>query len=334
MTKIREGNAMKLPRRQFLHLAAAAAALPTLSRTAIAQTYPTQPVRIIVGFAAGSGSDILARLMAQWLTERLGQPIVIENRAGAGGNVGTEAVVKAAPDGYTLLKVVPANTVNDTLYDKLSFNFIRDIAPVAGMVRVPYVLVLNQSVPVTTVPELIAYAKANPGKLNFASAGVGTGIHMSGELFKLMAGVNMVHVPYRGAGNAMTDLIGGQVQLMFDTTQASIPHIKAGKVRALAVTTAARSELLPDLPTIGDFVPGYEASGSFGFGAPRNTPAEIIEKLNREINAVLADPKVKARIAELGGEPLAGSAAVYGRLLAEESEKWGKVVRAANIKVE
>jgi tripartite-type tricarboxylate transporter receptor subunit TctC len=334
MTKIREGNAMKLPRRQFLHLAAAAAALPTLSRTAIAQTYPTQPVRIIVGFAAGSGSDILARLMAQWLTERLGQPIVIENRAGAGGNVGTEAVVKAAPDGYTLLKVVPANTVNDTLYDKLSFNFIRDIAPVAGMVRVPYVLVLNQSVPVATVPEIIAYAKANPGKLNFASAGVGTGIHMSGELFKLMAGVNMVHVPYRGAGNAMTDLIGGQVQLMFDTTQASIPHIKAGKVRALAVTTAARSELLPDLPTIGDFVPGYEASGSFGFGAPRNTPAEIIEKLNREINAVLADPKVKARIAELGGEPLAGSAAVYGRLLAEESEKWGKVVRAANIKVE
>ena len=315
---------MKLPRRQFLHLAAGAAALPTLSRTANAQAYPTQPVRIIVGFAAGSGSDILARLMAQWLTERLGQPIVIENRPGAGGNVGTEAVVKAPPDGYTLLKVVPANTVNDTLYDKLSFNFIRDIAPVAGMVRVPYVLVVNQSVPVTTVPELIAYAKANPGKLNFASAGVGTGIHMSGELFKMMAGVNMVHVPYRGAGNAMTDLIGGQVQLMFDTTQASIPHIKAGKVRALAVTTAARSELLPDLPTIGDFVPGYEASGSFGFGAPRNTPAEIVEKLNREINAVLADPKAKARIAELGGEPLAGSPAAYGRLLAEEIRKVGQ----------
>ena len=270
-------------------------------------------MRIIVGFAAGSGSDILARLMAQWLTERLGQPIIIENRPGAGGNVGTEAVVKAPPDGYTLLKVVPANTVNDTLYDKLTFNFIRDIAPVAGMVRVPYVLVVNPSLPVTTVPEFIAYAKANPGKLNFASAGVGTGIHMSGELFKLMAGVNMVHVPYRGAGNAMTDLIGGQVQLMFDTTQASIPHIKAGKVRALAVTTAARSELLPDLPTIGDFVPGYEASGSFGFGAPRNTPAEIVEKLNREINAVLADPKAKARIAELGGEPLAGSPAAYGR---------------------
>jgi tripartite-type tricarboxylate transporter receptor subunit TctC len=325
---------MKLPRRRFLHLAAGAAALPVLSRPANAQAYPTQPVRIIVGFAAGSGSDILARLMAQWLTERLGQPIVIENRAGAGGNVGTEAVVKAAPDGYTLLKVVPANTVNDTLYDKLPFNFIRDIAPVAGMVRVPYVLVVNQSVPVTTVPEFIAYAKANPGKLNFASAGVGTGIHMSGELFKIMAGVNMTHVPYRGAGNAMTDLIGGQVQLMFDTTQASIPHIKAGKVRALAVTTAARSELLPDLPTIGDFVAGYEASGSFGFGAPRNTPAEIVGRLNREINAVLVEPKAKARIAELGGEPLIGSPAAYGRMLAEESEKWGKVVRAANIKVE
>ncbi len=325
---------MKLPRRQFLHLAAGAAALPTLSWAASAQAYPTQPVRIIVGFAAGSGSDILARLMAQWLTERLGQPILVENRPGAGGNVGTEAVVKAPPDGYTLLKVVPANTVNDTLYDKLSFNFIRDIAPVAGMVRVPYVLVVNQSVPITTVPEFIAHAKTNPGKLNFASAGVGTGIHMSGELFKMMAGVNMVHVPYRGAGNAMIDLIGGQVQLMFDTTQASIPHIKAGKVRALAVTTAARSELLPDLPTIGDFVPGYEASGLFGFGAPRNTPAEIVEKLNREINAVLADPKVKARIAELGGEVLTGPPAAYGRLLAEESEKWGKVVRAAKIKVE
>jgi tripartite-type tricarboxylate transporter receptor subunit TctC len=324
----------KLPRRQFLQSAAGAAALSMLPHAANAQAYPTQPVRIIVAFAAGSGSDILARLMAQWLTERLGQQFIVENRAGAGGNVGTEAVVKAAPDGYTLLKVVPANTVNDTLSDKLPFNFIRDIAPVAGMVRVPYVLVVNQALPVTTVLEFIAYAKANPGKLNFGSAGVGTGIHMSGELFKMMAGVNMVHVPYRGAGLAMTDLIGGQVQLMFDTTQASIPHIKAGKVRALAVTTAARSELLPELPTIGEFVPGYESSGSFGFGAPRNTPAAIVEKLNREINAVLADPKTKARIAELGGEPLAGSPAAYARLLAEEAEKWGKVVRAANIKVE
>jgi tripartite-type tricarboxylate transporter receptor subunit TctC len=325
---------MKLPRRRFLHLSAGAVALPTLPGIAYAQSYPTQPVRIIVGFAAGSGSDILARLMAQWLTERLGQQVIIENRAGAGGNVGTEAVVKAPPDGYTLLKVVPANTVNDTLYDKLAFNFIRDIAPVAGMVRVPYVVVVNPSLPVTTVPELIAYAKANPGKLNFASAGVGTGIHMSGELFKMMAGVDMVHVPYRGAGNAMTDLIGGAVQLMFDTSQASIPHIKAGKVRALAVSTAARSQLLPDLPTVGDFVPGYEASGSFGFGAPRSTPAGIIDKLNREINAVLADPKARARIAELGGEPLAGSPSAYGALLAEEAEKWGRVVRAANIRVE
>ena len=324
----------RLLRRQFLQLAAGAAALSTLSRTASAQTYPTQPVRIIVGFAAGSGSDILARLMSQWLAERLGQSVIIENRPGAGGNVGTEAVVKATPDGYTLLKVVPANTVNDTLYQNLPFNFIRDIAPVAGMVRVPYVLVVNPSVPFNSVPELIAYAKANPGKLNFASAGVGTGIHMSGELFKMMAGVNMVHVPYRGAGNAMTDLIGGQVQLMFDTTQASIPHIKANKVRALAVTTAARSELLPDLPTVGQFVPGYEASGSFGFGAPRSTPAAIVEKLNKEINAVLADSKVKVRIAELGGAVLTGSPVEYGKLLAEESEKWGKVVRAANIKVE
>ena len=323
---------MNLPRRKFLHLAAgAAAALPAASRIAWAETYPTRPVRIMVAFAAGSGSDILARLMAQWLSERLGQQFVIENRAGAGGNVGTEAVVKAPPDGYTLLKVVPANTVNDTLYDKLGFNFIRDIEPVAGMARVPYVLVVNPSLPVKTVPEFIAYAKANPGKLNFASAGVGTGIHMSGELFKMMTGVHMVHVPYRGAGNAMTDLIGGQVQLMFDTTQASIPHIRAGKVRALAVTTAVRSPELPDLPPIGDFVPGYEASGSFGFGAPRGTPAEVVEKLNREINAILADPKAKARIAELGGEPLTGSPAVYGRLLAEETEKWRKVIRAGNI---
>ena len=291
-------------------------------------------MRLIVPFPPGGGTDLFGRLIGQWFSDRLGQPFVIENRPGAGANIGTEAVVKAAPDGYTLLLISAANTINATLYERLNFNFIRDIAPVAGMVRVPYVLVVNPSVPAATVPEFIAYAKANPGKLNFASAGVGTGIHMSGELFKIMAGVNMVHVPYRGAGNAMTDLIGGQVQLMFDTTQASIPHIRAGKVRALAVTTAARSELLPELPTIGDFVPGYEASGSFGFGAPRTTPAEIIDKLNREINAVLADPKAKARIAELGGEPLAGPPAAYGRLLAEEAEKWGKVVRAANIKVE
>ena len=262
---------MKLPRRQFLHLAAGAAVLPTLSRTANAQAYPTQPVRIIVGFAAGSGSDILARLMAQWLTERLGQPIIIENRAGAGGNVGTEAVVKAPPDGYTLLQGGSGEHRQQHALRQAELQFPSRHRAGRRHGRVPYVLVVNQSVPVKTVPEFIAYAKANPGKLNFASAGVGTGIHMSGELFKMMAGVNMVHVPYRGAGNAMTDLIGGQVQLMFDTTAASIPHIKAGKVRALAVTTAARSALLPDLPTIGDFVPGYEASGPFGFGAPRRT---------------------------------------------------------------
>jgi tripartite-type tricarboxylate transporter receptor subunit TctC len=327
---------MTFARRRFLHFAVGAAALSVLPSLAHGQgqVYPSQPVRIVVGFAAGSGSDILARLMAQWLTERIGQPVIVENRPGGGGNIGTEMVVKAPADGYTLIKVVPANTVNVTLYQNLSFNFIRDIAPVAGMVRVPYVLVVNPSLPVNTVPELIAYAKANPGKLNFASAGVGTGIHMSGELFKLLTGVNMVHVPYRGAGLAMTDLIGGQVQLMFDTTQVSIPQIKAGKVRPLAVTTATRSELLPDLPTVGDAVPGYESTGLFGFGAPKSTPAEIIDKLNREINAALADPKARARIAELGGEVFVGSPAAYGRVLADEAEKWGRVVRAANIKVE
>jgi tripartite-type tricarboxylate transporter receptor subunit TctC len=325
---------MKLPRRRFLQLTAGALALPAVSRSAVAQAYPSQPVRIIVGFAPGSGSDIFARLMAQWLSERLGQSVLIENRPGAGGNIGTEAVVKAPPDGYTLLQWVPANAVNNSLYDKLSFNFLRDIAPVAGTARAPYVVVVNPELPVKTVPELIAHAKANPGKLNFASAGVGTGIHMAGELFKMMTGVNMVHVPYRGAAGAMTDLIGGQVQLMFDTTAASIPHIKGGKVRALAVTTTARSPLLPDLPTVADFVPGYEASGPFGLGAPKDTPPAILEKLNREINAVLADPKVKARLAELGSEPLTGSPAEIGRMLASETEKWAKVIKAANIKVE
>ena len=325
---------MKLRRRRFLQLAAGAAALPALSRTALAQAYPSQPVRLIVGFAPGSGSDIFARLMGQWLSERLGQSIIIENRPGGGGNIGTEAVVKAPPDGYTLLQWVPANAVNNSLYEKLSFNFLRDIAPVAGTARSPYVVVVNPNLPVKTIPELVAHAKANPGKLNFASAGVGTGIHMAGELFKLMTGVNMVHVAYRGAGNAMTDLIGGQVQLMFDTTAASIPHIKGGKVRALAVTTATRSALLPELPTVGDFVPGYEASGPFGLGAPKDTPPAIIDKLNREINAVLADPKVKARLAELGSEPLTGSPAEIGKMLAGETEKWAKVIKAANIKVE
>jgi tripartite-type tricarboxylate transporter receptor subunit TctC len=291
-------------------------------------------VRILVGFAAGSGSDIFARLMAQWLSERIGQTVLVENRPGGGGNIGTESVVRAAPDGYTLLQWVPANMVNNTLYQNLGFNFLRDIAPVAGTARTPYVLVVNNDLPVKSVPEFIAHAKANPGKLNFASAGVGTGIHMAGEQFKMMAGVDMVHVAYRGAGNAMTDLIGGQVQCMFDTMAASIPHIRAGKIRALAVTTAARSTLLPDLPTVADFVAGYEASGPFGLGAPKDTPPAILEKLNREINAVLADPKVKARLADLGSEPLTGSPVEIGRMLANETEKWAKVIRAANIKVE
>jgi len=325
---------MKLLRRNFLKLTAGAVALPAVSRTAWAQAYPSQPIRIIVAFAAGSGSDIFARLMAQWLSERIGQTVMVENRPGGGGNIGTEAAVKSPPDGYTLLQWVPGNMVNNTLYQNLNFNFLRDIAPVAGTARAPYVLVVNNDLPVKTVPEFIAHAKANPGKLNFASAGVGTGIHMAGEQFKIMACVEMVHVPYRGAAGAMTDLIGGQVQLMFDTTAASIPHIKGGKIRALAVTTAARSALLPDLPIVADFVPGYEASGPFGLGAPKGTPQPVIDKLNREINAVLADPKVKARLAELGSEPLTGSPAEIGKLLANETEKWAKVVRAANIKVE
>ena len=324
-----------MKRRQFLQLTAAALAAPALSRSAFAQAYPSQPIRIIVGFAAGSGSDIFARLMAQWLSERLnGHTVLVENRAGGGGNVGTESVVRATPDGYTLLQWVPGNMVNNTLYQNLNFNFLRDIAPVAGTARTPYVVVVNNDQPVKTIPELIAYAKANPDKLNFASAGVGTGIHMSGELFKMMTGVDMVHVAYRGAGNAMTDLIGGQVQLMFDTMAASIPHIKAGKIRALAITTAARSSLLPDLPTVAESVPGYESIGPFGLGAPKETPPAVLEKLNKEINAVLADPKVKARLAELGSEPLTGSPADIGRMLAAETEKWAKVIKAANIKVE
>jgi tripartite-type tricarboxylate transporter receptor subunit TctC len=324
---------MEIIRRRFLRLAAGAAALPVASHTAFAQAYPAQPVRIIVGFAPGSGSDIYARLMAQWLSERMGQTFLIENRPGAGGNIGTEAAAKSPPDGYTLLQTVPAHAVNDTLYDKLSVNFLRDLVPVGGTARVPFVLEVNLSVPVTTVPEFIAYAKANPGKLNFASPGIGTGIHMAGELFKLMTGVNIVHVPYRGAAGAMTDLIGGQVQVMFDTMAASIPHIKAGKVRPLAVTTAGRSALLPDLPTVGDFVPGYEASGPFGLAAPKDTPPEIVARINREMNAVLADPKVKARLADLGSDALTGSPAEFTKLMADETEKWAKVIRTANIKV-
>jgi tripartite-type tricarboxylate transporter receptor subunit TctC len=324
---------MKLPhRRRFLHLAAGAAALPAVPRIARAQAYPTRPVRLIVGFPAGGPSDILARLIGQWLSERLGQPVIIDNRPGAGSNIATEAVVRAPPDGYTLLLVAPANVVNATLYDKLNFNFIRDIAPVAGMIRVANVMEVNPSFLAKTVPDFIAYAKANPGKVNMASSGSGSSLHMSGALFMMMTGVNMVHVPYRGSAPALTDLLGGQVQVMFDTTPASIEYIRAGRLRPLAVTTATRSEVLPDIPTVGDFVPGYEASSLFGVGVPKNTPAEIIDRLNREINAGVADPKMKRRLADLGGTVLAGSSADFAKIIAEETEKWAKVVKFSGAK--
>jgi tripartite-type tricarboxylate transporter receptor subunit TctC len=322
---------MKLPRRTFLHLAAGASALPVMSRITWAQAYPTRPVRIIVPFAPAGSTDIVARLMGQWLSERLGQQFVIENRPGGGGNIGTEAVVRASPDGYTLLMVGGWNAINATLYDKLSFNFIRDIAPVAGISREPYVIAVHPSVPAKTVPEFIAYANANPGRVNMASGGTGAPSHVSGELFKMMAGVNMVHVPYRGAAPALADLLAGQVQVYFAPTAASIEYIRAGKLRALAVTTATRSEALPDLPTVGEFVPGYETSLWLGLGAPKNTPAEIVEKLNKEINAGLGDSQMKARLAGLGAAALPGSPADFGKLIAEETEKWGKVVKFAGI---
>jgi tripartite-type tricarboxylate transporter receptor subunit TctC len=325
---------MKLPRRRFLHLAAGAAALPALSRIARGQTYPTRPVRLIVGFPAGGSLDIVARLIGSWLSERLGQPFVIENRLGAGGNIGTEAVVRAAPDGYTLLLAFAGNAINATLYDKLNFNFIRDIVPVASIDRVPQVMEVNPSFPASTVPEFIAYAKTNPGKVNMASAGNGTPGHVAGELFKVMSGVNMVHVPYRGNPPAFIDLLGGQVQVMFADMTASIEYIRTGKVRALAVTTAVRSVALPDTPTVSDFLPGYETSLWLGIGAPKGTPAEIVDKLNKEINAGLADPKMKARFADLGGLLMPGSPTEFGKFIAEETEKWGKVIRAANIKPE
>jgi tripartite-type tricarboxylate transporter receptor subunit TctC len=325
---------MKLPRRNFLHLAVGAAALPAVSRIARAQAYPTRPVRLIVPIAPGGATDILARLIGQWLSERLGQPFIIDNRPGAGSNVGTEAVVRAPADGYTLLLCSVTDAINATLYDKLNFNFIRDIAPVAGFIRGTHVLVVNPSVPAKTVPEFIAHAKANPRQLNMASAGTGTGVHIAGELFKMMAGVDMVHVPYRGGGPALNDLLGGQVQVMFPTSVASIEHIRAGRLRALAVTASTRSDQLLDIPTVAEFVPGYEATVWFGIGAPRNTPAEIVDKLNKEINAGLVDPKFKARLADLGGTVLAGSPADFGKLIAAETEKWGKVIRAANIKPE
>src|SRR5262245_43522910 len=326
---------MKLPhRRQFLHLAAGAAALPAASRIAKAQAYPSRPVRIIIGFSAGGPIDILARLIGQWLSERLGQPFVIESRPGAGSNIATEAVAHAPADGYTLLGVTSANTINTTLYDKLNFNFIRDVAPVAGIIRVPQVIEVHPSVPVMTVPEFIAYAKSNPNKLNMASAGNGTVQHVAGELFKVMTGVAMQHVPYRGQAPALVDLLGGQAQVMFDTVPASMQYLKSGKLRPLAVTTATRAEALPELPTVADFVPGYESSAIYGIAAPRNTPTENVDKLNREINAALADPKMKARLADLGGTMLAGSAAEFGKLISEETNKWAKVIKFAGIKAD
>jgi tripartite-type tricarboxylate transporter receptor subunit TctC len=325
---------MKLPRRRFLHLAAGAAALPTVSRVGWAQAYPTRPVRIIAPTGPGGAPDIIARLIGPWLSQRLGQQFVVENRPGSGGNIGTEAVVRASPDGYTLLMVGTWNAINATLYDKLSFVFLRDIAAVAGIISLPFVMVVNPSVPAKTVPEFIAHAKANPGKISFGSPGIGTPGHVSGELFKIMTGVEMIHVPYRGGGAVVSDLLGGQVQVLFGTTSLTVEQVRAGKLRALAVTGATRWEGLPDVPTVGDFVSRYEASSLFGLGAPKQTPAAMIDRLNREINAALDDPTLKARLIELGGTLLAGSPADFGRLLADDTEKWGKVIRAANIKAE
>jgi tripartite-type tricarboxylate transporter receptor subunit TctC len=323
---------MQLPRRQFLCLVAGAAALPAVARTAAAQGYPVRPVHIVVPTTAGGGIDILARLLGQWLSDRLGRQFVIDNRPGAGGNIGVEAVAHAPADGYTLLLVAVTNAINATLYDKLNFNFIRDIAPVASAIRASLVMVVNPAFPAKTVPEFIAYAKANPGKLNMASSGNGTPQHIAGELFKMMTGINMLHVPYRGVAPALTDLFGGQVQVMFNSTPPSVEHIRAGTLRALAVTTATRSDAQPGVPTVAEFVPGYEASGWLGVGAPANTPPEIIDRLNREINAGLADPKLARQITDLGSAVVIGSPADFGRLIVEETEKWGKVVKFSGAK--
>ena len=326
---------MKLShRRAFLHLAAGAAALPAVSRVARAQAYPSRPVRIIAPTGPGGAPDIVARLIGPWLTERLGQQFIVENRPGSGNNIGTEAVVRSLPDGYTLLVVTSSNAINATLYDKLNFVFLRDIAAVAGIISLPFVMVVSPSVPAKTVPEFIAHAKANPGKISFGSPGIGTPGHVSGELFKIMTGVEMIHVPYRGGGAVVSDLLGGQVQILFGTTSLTVEQVRAGKLRALAVTGATRWEGLPDIPTVGDFVSGYEASSLFGLGAPKQTPAAIIDTLNREINSALDDPKLKTRLVDLGGTLLAGSPAEFGKLLADDTEKWGRVIRAASIKAE
>ena len=326
---------MKLPhRRQFLHLAVGAAALPAVSRFTWAQAYPTRPVRIVVGLPAGGNQDVIARLIAPWLSERLGQQIVIDNHPAASNNIAAEAVIRSPPDGYTLLLVGSYNAINASLYDKLGFDFVRDTAPVASLIRAPSVLEVNPSVPVRTVPDFIAYAKANPGKLAMASSGSGTPAHVFGELFKFMTGVDLVHVPYRGAAPALADLLAGQVQVLFDPMPNPVEYIKSGKVRPLAITSARRSEMLPDLPTMNEFVPGYEASFVFGIGAPKNTPAEIVQKLNKEIDAALADPKIKVRLADMGGAVITGTPADFGKLIADETEKWAKVVKFASIKPE
>jgi tripartite-type tricarboxylate transporter receptor subunit TctC len=326
---------MKFPRRQFLGMMAGTAALPAVSRKAWSQTYPLRPVRLIIGYPAGGANDIIGRLIGQWLSERLGQQFIIENRAGAAGNIGTEAVVRSPADGYTLLLAGSFNAINATLYDKLNFNFIRDITPVAGILRSTLVMLVNPAFPAQTVPEFIAYANANPGKLNMASGGIGNITHVAGELFQAMTGVKMLHVPYRGGAPAMTDLIGGQVQVYFSAISESIEYIRAGRLHALAVATAMRSQILPAIPTLGEFVPGYEASGWQGIVAPKNTPTDIIDKLNRDINACIADPKLKARLADLGSTPLAGgSPADFAKLIADETEKWAKVIKFAGIKAE
>jgi tripartite-type tricarboxylate transporter receptor subunit TctC len=323
---------MNMLRRRFLHLAAGAAALAAASRIARAQAYPTRPVRVIVPFAPAGDTDLVARLIGHWLSERLGQPFIIENRPGAGTNIGTEAVVRAPADGYTLLLASPPAAINATLYDRLSFVFLRDMAPVAAVIRAPFVMEVTPSVPAKTVPEFIAYAKANLGKISMASAGIGSGPHLAGELFKMMAGVNIIHVPYRGQGPALTDLLTGHVQLYFAGIPSSIQYLRSGKLRALAVTTATRSDVLPDIPTLSEFLPGYEASFWGGFCAPKGTPAEIVDRLDKEVNAALADPMIKARIADLGATALPGSPADFGKLIAEETEKWGEVIHTAHIK--
>ncbi len=325
---------MKLLRRKFLQLAAGAAALPVISHFARAQTYPSRPVRIVLGFPPGGPSDVLARIIGQWLSDSLAQPFIIESRPGASGNIAAEAVIRSAPDGHTLLFVVPGNATSDALFDKLSFNFIRDTVPVAAISHGPLAMAVNPTMPVQTVPEFIAFAKSRPGQINFASPGNGSVIHLGGELFKMMTGVNMVHVPYRGNAPALIDLLAGQVQMMFADMPSSIEHIKAGKLRALAVTTTVRSEILPEVPTVSEFLPGFEAGNWFGIAAPKNTPPEIVDKLNKEINVALADPKIKARLAVLGAKAFTGSSPDFGKFIAAEAEKWSNVIRTAGIKAE